>query len=183
MFRNSCDVSNLFLCGPSFNHRWKLLDFAELKHSSISFFDIEKHETAISRWSRARTRAAKVFFTQCFWLRPIKLYLSCTLLIFKLYEKYTNLIYHCRLEKVYQKMIKLKSLLYSTGLKRLVICMSILILYQMHIDLLIIHQSLLTEMFLMCAKQIDPRHRYGHNLHFYYDKWLQCQSREPFFYW
>ncbi|KAE9615946.1 hypothetical protein Lalb_Chr04g0260601 [Lupinus albus] len=39
---------------------WKLLDFAELKHSSISFFDIEKHETAISRWSRARTRATKV---------------------------------------------------------------------------------------------------------------------------
>ncbi|RYR16849.1 hypothetical protein Ahy_B03g061718 [Arachis hypogaea] len=68
---------------------WKLLDFAELKRSSISFFDIEKHETAISRWSRARTRAAK----------------------------------------------------------------------------------------------IDPRHRYGHNLHFYYDKWLQCQGREPFFYW
>ncbi|KAL0691164.1 hypothetical protein Bca4012_090843 [Brassica carinata] len=28
---------------------WKLLDFAELKRSSISFFDIEKHETAISR--------------------------------------------------------------------------------------------------------------------------------------
>lgn len=43
-----------------FYHRWKLLDFAELKRSSISFFDIEKHETAISRWSRARTRAAKV---------------------------------------------------------------------------------------------------------------------------
>lgn len=39
---------------------WKLLDFAELKHSSISFFDLDKHETAISRWSRARTRAAKV---------------------------------------------------------------------------------------------------------------------------
>lgn len=39
---------------------WKLLDFAELKHSSISFFDLGKHETAISRWSRARTRAAKV---------------------------------------------------------------------------------------------------------------------------
>lgn len=37
-----------------------MLDLAELKHSSISFFDIEKHETAISRWSRARTRAAKV---------------------------------------------------------------------------------------------------------------------------
>lgn len=42
------------------NCRWKLLDFAELKRSSISFFEIEKHESAISRWSRARTRAAKV---------------------------------------------------------------------------------------------------------------------------
>ncbi|CAK8535937.1 unnamed protein product [Lathyrus sativus] len=30
---------------------------------------------------------------------------------------------------------------------------------------------------------IDPRHRYGHNLHFYYDVWFQCQSSEPFFYW
>ncbi|KAL2557148.1 calmodulin-binding family protein [Forsythia ovata] len=68
---------------------WKLLDFAELKRSSISFFDLEKHESAISRWSRARTRAAK----------------------------------------------------------------------------------------------IDPRHRYGHNLHFYYIKWLNSQSKEPFFYW
>lgn len=37
-----------------------MLDFAELKHSSISFFDLDKHETAVSRWSRARTRAAKV---------------------------------------------------------------------------------------------------------------------------
>lgn len=36
------------------------MDFAELKRSSISFFDMDKHETAISRWSRARTRAAKV---------------------------------------------------------------------------------------------------------------------------
>lgn len=44
---------------------WKVLDFAELKRSSISFFDIEKHETAISRWSRARTRAAKVKFVYC----------------------------------------------------------------------------------------------------------------------
>ncbi|OWM73396.1 hypothetical protein CDL15_Pgr026495 [Punica granatum] len=32
-------------------------------------------------------------------------------------------------------------------------------------------------------QQIDPRHRYGHNLHFYYVKWLHSQSREPFFYW
>ncbi|XP_058781651.1 IQ domain-containing protein IQM2-like [Vicia villosa] len=40
---------------------WKLLDSAELKRSSISFFDVENHdETVLSRWSRARKRAAKV---------------------------------------------------------------------------------------------------------------------------
>lgn len=37
-----------------------MLDFVELNNSSVSFFDESKHETAISRWSRARTRAAKV---------------------------------------------------------------------------------------------------------------------------
>lgn len=47
-----------FIC----NNRWRALDFAELKRSSISFFDIEKPETAVSRWSRARRRAAKVIF-------------------------------------------------------------------------------------------------------------------------
>ncbi|KAJ0087734.1 hypothetical protein Patl1_32866 [Pistacia atlantica] len=30
---------------------------------------------------------------------------------------------------------------------------------------------------------IDPRHRYGHNLQFYYRTWLHCQSKQPFFYW
>ncbi|OIW17974.1 hypothetical protein TanjilG_31347 [Lupinus angustifolius] len=90
---------------------WKLLDFAELKRSSISFFDIEKHETAISRWSRARTRAAKV-------------------------------------GKGLSKDDKAQKLALQHWLEA-----------------------------------IDPRHRYGHNLHFYYDKWLQCQCREPFFYW
>ncbi|KAG2625303.1 IQ domain-containing protein IQM1-like [Panicum virgatum] len=30
---------------------------------------------------------------------------------------------------------------------------------------------------------IDPRHRYGHNLHLYYDIWFQTSSTEPFFYW
>ncbi|XP_073224283.1 IQ domain-containing protein IQM5-like isoform X2 [Cicer arietinum] len=30
---------------------------------------------------------------------------------------------------------------------------------------------------------IDPRHRYGHNLHFYYDVWFKCKSSQPFFYW
>ncbi|KAG6433187.1 hypothetical protein SASPL_104795 [Salvia splendens] len=90
---------------------WKLLDFAELKHSSISFFDIDRHETAISRWSRARTRAAKV----------------------------------------------------GKGLSRNGKA-----------------QKLALQHWL---EAIDPRHRYGHNLHFYYVKWLNSQSKEPFFYW
>ncbi|XP_059659610.1 IQ domain-containing protein IQM2-like [Cornus florida] len=90
---------------------WKLLDFAELKHSSISFFDVEKHETAISRWSRARTRAAKV-------------------------------------GKGLSKNGKAQKLALQHWLEA-----------------------------------IDPRHRYGHNLHLYYDKWLHSQSKEPFFYW
>ncbi|CAN1121037.1 IQ domain-containing protein IQM1 [Linum perenne] len=30
---------------------------------------------------------------------------------------------------------------------------------------------------------IDPRHRYGHNLHFYYDVWFSSKSTQPFFYW
>ncbi|XLT05751.1 hypothetical protein HN51_044500 [Arachis hypogaea] len=38
---------------------WKALDFAALKRSSILFFDVEKQESAVSRWARARTRAAK----------------------------------------------------------------------------------------------------------------------------
>ncbi|KAM0914883.1 hypothetical protein ACQ4PT_011218 [Festuca glaucescens] len=38
---------------------WKLLDFEFLKRSSVSFFDIDKQETVVSKWSRARARAAK----------------------------------------------------------------------------------------------------------------------------
>ncbi|GJX51874.1 hypothetical protein Tco_0278719 [Tanacetum coccineum] len=90
---------------------WKLLDFAELKQSSISFFNIDKQETAISRWSRARTRAAKV-------------------------------------GKGLSKNSKAQKLALQHWLEA-----------------------------------IDPRHRYGHNLHFYYGKWLLSQSKEPFFYW
>ncbi|XP_022927200.1 IQ domain-containing protein IQM2-like [Cucurbita moschata] len=90
---------------------WKLLDFAELKRSSISFFGIEKHETALSRWARARTRAAKV-------------------------------------GKGLSKNEKGQKLALQHWLEA-----------------------------------IDPRHRYGHNLQFYYVKWLHCQSGQPFFYW
>lgn len=90
---------------------WKLLDFAELKRSSVSFFAIEKPETAISRWSRARTRAAKV-------------------------------------GKGLSKDDKARKLALQHWLEA-----------------------------------IDPRHRYGHNLQFYYVNWLQCHSKQPFFYW
>ncbi|XP_057742296.1 IQ domain-containing protein IQM3 [Arachis stenosperma] len=30
---------------------------------------------------------------------------------------------------------------------------------------------------------IDPRHRYGHNLHYYYEEWCKTDSGQPFFYW
>lgn len=54
-------VSVLFCSECSvLSSRWKLLDFAELKRTSVLFFEIEKPETAVSRWSRATTRAAKV---------------------------------------------------------------------------------------------------------------------------
>ncbi|KAJ6840672.1 IQ domain-containing protein IQM1 [Iris pallida] len=90
---------------------WKALDFASLKHSSISFFDVEKPETAVSRWARARTRAAKV-------------------------------------GKGLSKDEKAQKLALQHWLEA-----------------------------------IDPRHRYGHNLHLYYDVWFDCESTQPFFYW
>ncbi|KAK4789887.1 hypothetical protein SAY86_017191 [Trapa natans] len=90
---------------------WEVLDSVELKRSSVSFFDVEKHEKAISRWSRARTRAAKV-------------------------------------GKGLSKNDKAQKLALQHWLEA-----------------------------------IDPRHRYGHNLHFYFVNWLDCQSKEPFFYW
>ncbi|XP_031284453.1 IQ domain-containing protein IQM1 [Pistacia vera] len=90
---------------------WKALDFAALKRSSVSFFNIEKTETAVSRWSRARTRAAKV-------------------------------------GKGLSKDEKAQKLALQHWLEA-----------------------------------IDPRHRYGHNLHFYYDVWSDSKSTQPFFYW
>ncbi|MCD7449320.1 hypothetical protein HAX54_051260 [Datura stramonium] len=90
---------------------WKVLDSVELKHSSISFFDVQKPQTAFSRWSRALTRAAKV----------------------------------------------------GKGLSK----------DEKACKLALQHW----------LEAIDPRHRYGHNLQFYYTKWLQADSKQPFFYW
>ncbi|KAK7281227.1 hypothetical protein RIF29_09015 [Crotalaria pallida] len=38
---------------------WKGLDIAALKKSSVLYLDAQKQETVVSRWARARTRAAK----------------------------------------------------------------------------------------------------------------------------
>ncbi|XP_074581665.1 IQ domain-containing protein IQM2-like isoform X2 [Curcuma longa] len=89
---------------------WKLLEFALLRRSSVSFFDIDKQESAVSRWSRAKSRAAKV-------------------------------------GKGLSKDEKARKLALQHWLEA-----------------------------------IDPRHRYGHNLQFYYDCWLQSESMQPFFY-
>ncbi|XVF35044.1 hypothetical protein REPUB_Repub18cG0111200 [Reevesia pubescens] len=90
---------------------WKVLDLAELKQSSVSFFNVEKPESAVSRWARAKTRAAKV-------------------------------------GKGLSKDEKAKKLALQHWLEA-----------------------------------IDPRHRYGHNLHLYYDVWFSSESTQPFFYW
>ncbi|PWA58385.1 hypothetical protein CTI12_AA399080 [Artemisia annua] len=90
---------------------WRVLESEELQQSSISFFDIDRHESAISRWARAKTRAAKVG---------------------------KGLSKNCKAQK-----LALQHWL----------------------------------------EAIDPRHRYGHNLRFYYLKWLHSETKEPFFYW
>ncbi|PPD85276.1 hypothetical protein GOBAR_DD17786 [Gossypium barbadense] len=89
---------------------WKVLDLAELKQNSVSFFEVEKPESAVSRWVRAKTKAAKV-------------------------------------GKGLFKDEKAKKLALQHWLEA-----------------------------------IDPRHRYGHNLHMYYDVWFSSESTQPFFY-
>ncbi|KAK4730004.1 hypothetical protein R3W88_022992 [Solanum pinnatisectum] len=101
---------NLADCALLVEHHWRnALDSAALKQSSISFFDVNKHEVAESRWSCARTMAAKV----------------------------------------------------DKGLK------------DEEAQKLALQQWL---------EAIDPRRRYGHNLHFY-DAWFNSKSSQPFFYW
>ncbi|KAH9327364.1 hypothetical protein KI387_007542, partial [Taxus chinensis] len=90
---------------------WQAIDFVTLKRSTVSFFDFEKPETAVSRWSRARIKAAKV-------------------------------------GKGLSKDDKAQKLALQHWLEA-----------------------------------IDPRHRYGHNLHFYYYAWLKSDTKQPFFYW
>ncbi|KAK9228782.1 hypothetical protein WN944_021738 [Citrus x changshan-huyou] len=90
---------------------WKELDRAALTRSSVSFFNSDKAESAVSRWERARIRAAKLGKGLCKDEKAQKLALRHWL------------------------------------------------------------------------EAIDPRHRYGHNLHLYYEVWFASESTQPFFYW
>ncbi|KAL5224664.1 hypothetical protein ABZP36_011303 [Zizania latifolia] len=90
---------------------WQALDYAQLSHSTVSFFDDRNPETATSRWNRVSLNASKV----------------------------------------------------GQGLSR--------------------DAKALKLAFQHWIEAIDPRHRYGHNLHFYYDVWCQSQAGQPFFYW
>nr|POF01670.1 iq domain-containing protein iqm1 [Quercus suber] len=112
---------------------WKAIDFASLRHSSISFFESDRSETTISRWARARTRAAKVGKG-----------LSKN-------EKAQKLALRHWLEAVGKGLSKNEKA-----------------------------QKLALRHWL---EAIDPRHRYGHNLHLYYDVWFETGSSQPFFYW
>ncbi|EPS60152.1 hypothetical protein M569_14652, partial [Genlisea aurea] len=90
---------------------WQVLDFARLNHSTISFFDFSKPETASSRWNRVSLIASKVG----------------------------------------------KGLSMDAGAQKLA--------------------------FQHWIEAIDPRHRYGHCLHYYYEEWCSSRSGQPFFYW
>lgn len=90
---------------------WLAIDYARLNHSTVSFFDDLKPETAISRWNRVGLNASKV----------------------------------------------------GQGLAK--DARARLLAFQHWIE------------------AIDPRHRYGHNLHLYYEVWCESDAGQPFFYW
>ncbi|KAM7264423.1 hypothetical protein ACFE04_002106 [Oxalis oulophora] len=89
---------------------WQAIDYARLKHSTISFFN-EQPETVVSRWNRVGMNASKV-------------------------------------GKGLSKDAKAQKLAFQHWIEA-----------------------------------IDPRHRYGHSLHFYYEEWCKTNSGQPFFYW
>ncbi|KFK34532.1 hypothetical protein AALP_AA5G158200 [Arabis alpina] len=90
---------------------WQAMDYARLNHSTISFFDYSRPETAVSRWNRVSLNASKV-------------------------GKGLSIV---------DKAQKLA--------------------------------------FQHWIEAIDPRHRYGHNLHMYYEEWCKADAGQPFFYW
>ncbi|XP_022925577.1 IQ domain-containing protein IQM3-like isoform X1 [Cucurbita moschata] len=113
---------------------WRALDYARLNHSTISFFNFSKPETAASRWTRIMLNASKV-------------------------------------GKGLSKDGKAQKLAFQHWIEA-VIYISII---QLPFPLPFVKQ--------IWALQIDPRHRYGHNLHLYYEQWCQGDVGQPFFYW
>ncbi|KAG5553345.1 hypothetical protein RHGRI_011274 [Rhododendron griersonianum] len=90
---------------------WQLIDYARLNHSTISFFNFSKPETAASRWNRISLNASKV-------------------------------------GQGLSKDAKAQKLAFQHWIEA-----------------------------------IDPRHRYGHCLHMYYEEWCRTDAGQPFFYW
>ncbi|XP_075078587.1 IQ domain-containing protein IQM3 [Nicotiana tabacum] len=90
---------------------WQAIDYARLNHSTISFFNYLKPETAASRWNRVGLNASKV-------------------------------------GKGLSKDAEAQILAFQHWIEA-----------------------------------IDPRHRYGHNLHIYYEEWCNTDAGQPFFFW
>ncbi|OVA05966.1 IQ motif [Macleaya cordata] len=90
---------------------WRAIDYAQLNHSTISFFNYSKPENVSSRWNRVSSNASKL----------------------------------------------------GKGLSK--DARALLLAFQHWIE------------------AIDPRHRYGHSLHLYYEAWRQADTSQPFFYW
>ncbi|XP_073288038.1 IQ domain-containing protein IQM3-like [Primulina huaijiensis] len=90
---------------------WQAIDFARLNHSTISFFNFLKPESAVLRWNRISLNASRV-------------------------------------GKGLSKDEKAQKLAFQHWIEA-----------------------------------IDPRHRYGHSLHIYYDEWCKSNAGQPFFYW
>ncbi|XP_071726367.1 IQ domain-containing protein IQM3-like [Rutidosis leptorrhynchoides] len=90
---------------------WQAIDFARLNHSTVSFFDYGKQESAASRWNRISLNASKV-----------------------------------------GKGLSLDAKAHKLAFQHWI-------------------------------EAIDPRHRYGHSLHIYYEEWCKADAGQPFFYW
>ncbi|KAJ0027969.1 hypothetical protein Pint_35927 [Pistacia integerrima] len=90
---------------------WQAIDYARLNHSTVSFFNFSKSESAASRWNRVVLNASKV-------------------------------------GKGLSKDSKAQKLAFQHWIEA-----------------------------------IDPRHRYGHSLHMYYEEWCKADACQPFFYW
>ncbi|KAF6160229.1 hypothetical protein GIB67_018998 [Kingdonia uniflora] len=98
---------------------WQAIDYVRLNHSTISFFNFSKPETAVSRWNRVSLNASKLYVLE--------------------------------FDEV------------GKGLSK--------------------DTKALKLAFQHWIEAIDPRHRYGHSLHFYYEEWSKANSGQPFFYW